>query len=108
MILYSVRRSLTGVPIRDQSRRGGIVSTVKTRNGLDQRAVGRLSDYPRRRIVTRSIFCLRVRAADVKDPIVYAAGGTVGRKPPAPLYYLLPNPANHSNSIRVYFEEVEE
>jgi hypothetical protein len=51
---------------------------------------------------------MRERREYADNPQVYEAGGMVGAKPPAPYFYLIPNPANHSNSIRINFVEVED
>ena len=82
------------------------MALLKSRQGLNERMVGRLSDFPNRQEVSRTCFCMRERREYADDPPVYEAGGLVGAKPPAPYFYLIPNPANHSNSIRVNFVEV--
>ena len=60
-----------------------------SRAELDERAVGRLSQYVGElRIVGRSITQYRPRKDELGDPVIYRAGGPISRRPPSDAFYL--------------------
>ena len=77
-----------------------------SRAELDERAVGRLSQYVGElRIVGRSITQYWPRKDELEDPVIYRAGGPVSRPTPSDAFYLS---VVGKTSYRMYVEFAKE